>query len=135
MSTDSQWAVQQAVYAALAGDGALMALVAGVHDHPPEGAAPFPYVLIGESTARDWSGAAAEGMELTLTLHAWSRYRGFREVKAILAAIHSALHDATLALAGQTLVNLRFDFAATMRDPDGLTTHGVARYRAVTQAT
>ncbi len=39
MSADSSWDLQKAVYGALTGDAALMALVRGVHDHVPQGSA------------------------------------------------------------------------------------------------
>jgi len=131
MSVDSSWEVQRAVYAALTGDGTLMGLVQGVHDHVPAGAA-FPYVTVGEATASAWGGAGLDGIEATLTLHAWSRARGHKEVKTILAALHRILHDASLAVTGQALVNLRFDFAESLLDEDGLTYHGISRFRAVT---
>ena len=131
MSADSSWELQQAIYNALTGDSTLMALITGVHDHVPQGAA-FPYVTIGESTARDWSAVGIVGVEATLILHAWSRARGRKEVKQILSEIHRVLHDADVTVPGHHLLYLRFVFARTTRDPDGATHHGVSRFRAIT---
>ena len=50
-------------------------------------------------------------------------------------AVEGALNDAALTLDGHALVNLRFEFAETRRDPDGITYHGVVRFMAVTEAT
>lgn len=134
-SPDASWPLQQAVYAALAGDATLTALAAGgVHDHVPQDQ-PFPFVQIGEATVRDWSAKTFDGAEHTLTIHAWARGRGRKGVKEIMARIHEVLHNAALAVTGHTLVLLRFEFADAMEDPDGLTYHGVTRFRAVTQPT
>jgi len=131
MSADSSWDLQQAVYGALTGDSALMALVRGVYDHVPQGSA-FPYVVIGEGTARAWGAAGLDGIEATLAIHVWSRERGLREIKTVSAEIHRIPHDASLALAGHTLVSLRFAFAESALEPDGATRHGVISFRAVT---
>ena len=131
MSGDSSWELQQAVYGALTGDTTLMAMITGVHDHVPQETA-FPYVTIGEASAVDWRTVGHDGMELTLVLHAWSRERGRREVKLILAEVHRILNDAKLTVPGHVLVWLHFGFSQTMLDNDGATTHGIARYNAIT---
>lgn len=60
-------AVRGAVIAALRGDGALMALVNGVHDGEP-GRAAMPYGFAGECIGSDWGGKDIEGRELRLTV-------------------------------------------------------------------
>lgn len=131
MSVDSSWELQKAIYTALTGDSALMAIITGVHDHVPQDTA-FPYVTIGESTAVDWRTVGYDGMELTLVLHVWSRERGCREAKLILAEIHRILNDAKLTVPGHVLVWLHFEFSQTLPDSDGVTYHGIARYNAIT---
>lgn len=136
MAADSQWPLQQAVHAKLLADAGLQALIgnpARVYDHVPE-ASIFPYILVGDATAVDWSTKTGEGMEQTLTLHAWSRYRGLKEVKQVMAAIVTAIDQVTLAVTGHAFVLLRFEFSDTFMDPDGLTRHGVQRFRVLTQA-
>jgi glutathionyl-hydroquinone reductase len=44
-----------------------------------------------------------------------------------------ALDDAPLALADNTLVNLRFSVADIRREADGRTYHALVRFRAVTE--
>ena len=136
MSADSQWPLQQAVHAALSGDATLQGLLgvpARVFDHVPPGSA-FPYLVLGEATSAPFDAKTEDGMTQTLTIHAWSRYRGLKETKEIMAAVAAALDDRALAVAGHTLALLRFEFGATFLDPDGLTRHGVQRFRAITQA-
>ena len=136
MSADSQWPLQQAVYAALRAAPAVKGLLgdpARIYDHVPP-ASPFPYLVLGEATAVPFDAKTEDGMEQTLTLHAWSRARGLKETKEIMAAVTDALDSQALALTGHVLVLLRFEFATTFLESDGLTRHGVQRFRAITQA-
>ena len=94
----------------------------------------FPYVTIGEARVTDWSTGDDRGEEHQLTLHAWSRQGGHKEVHLIAGALLQALDDAPLALAGHRLVNLRFSVADVRREADGRTYHALVRFRAVTEA-
>ncbi len=135
MSIDGDWALQQAIYSALTASAPLKAYIgdpARVFDDVPPGT-DFPYLTLGQGTVTDWSTSSDVGFEHRLTLHAWSRYGGRREVKEIMSQVHALLHDANLALVDHTLINLRFVFSDVFRDPDGRTYHGVMRYRAVTE--
>lgn len=127
-------AIQGAVYAALTGSSALMALVEGVYDAQPrpltgEAALQFPYVTIGEDTHADWSTDTESGDDATLTIHTWSRYNGRAEEKAIQAAIYGALHRAALTVSGHALVSCDWISSASMIDADGETRHGVQTFR------
>jgi hypothetical protein len=127
-------ALQQAVVTALAASAPLAAIVGTrIYDAPPRDAA-FPYVSFGQLSVADWSTGTESGAEHQLTLDVWSREAGKRECYAILDAVTAALNDAALTLDGNALVNLRFQFADVRRDPDGITFHGVIRFRAVTEA-
>lgn len=130
----ASWPLQQAVYDALTADSGVSGLVAGIHDYAPEDG-PFPYIQLGEEALQDWSTKDVAGGEHTLTLHIWSQQRGHKQVKAIMTAVHDALHEASLTLSGYRLVMLRFTFGEILRDPDGVTHHGVMRFRALTHET
>jgi hypothetical protein len=126
-------ALQKAAYAALADDAGLGALVGDrIFDGPPRSLA-FPYVTLGDARATDWSTGTEEGTEHRLQLHAWSRERGKAECWAVLDAIRAALDPGALDLDGHALVNLRFEAADVGQDRDGITWHGVVRFRAVTE--
>lgn len=127
MSADLE--LQKAIYARLAGDADLAALVATrIYDNVP-GDAGFPYLAMGGNETRDWPG----GAEHRLTFHAFSRGGGRAEVKCIMGAVNAALHDASLTLEGHALVNLRFLDGTTRREADGITWRGTIRFRAVTE--
>lgn len=136
MSAASLVAVQDAIYAALSGSAALQALIgnpARLYDHVPENAA-FPYVELGEVNARRFDSASRSGLDCALTLNVWSRYQGRREAKQILDAIYGVLHDGGLSIAGNAHVLTVFQSAETKRDVDGLTYHGIVKYRVIVQA-
>lgn len=129
-----QWELQKAIYQHLSADAAVKAEIgepARIFDDPPQGTA-FPYMTLGEAKATDWKGVDG-GLEHDLKLYVFSRYAGRREVKRILGVVYDALHDAGLALAGHSLINIRFVFGDVFRRQDGETYQGVARFRAVTQ--
>jgi hypothetical protein len=131
--TSAALALQKAVYAAIVADDDVGALIGDrIYDLAPRNAV-FPYVTIGQTTLADWSTGTEAGAEHRLTLDVWSRQGGKSECHAIADAIRAALHDAALALTGHALVNLRFETADVARDPDGITFHGVLRFRAVTE--
>jgi hypothetical protein len=131
--THPSLALQKAVVAALVADSGVGTLIGDrIYDATPRDAT-FPYVTVGQVNTTDWSTGTEDGAEHALTLHAWSRERGKRECYAISAAVEAALHDAALSLDGHALVNLRFEFAETRRDPDGITFHTAMRFRAVTE--
>lgn len=109
------------------------ALDAPVYDAPPRGAS-FPYAVIGPIRSNDWSADDFSGEEHALTVHVWSRYQGAREVRGFLSDIKAALDDGSLSLAGHRLVLLRFTGAEDLRESDGATRHGIARFRALTES-
>ena len=126
-----QFALQTSIYSTLSNDNTLTStLSATVHDEVPQGTA-FPYVQIGEETAIDYSTKDLVGGEYTVTIHVWSRYKGSKETKEIMDRVHTLLHDNSLSVTGFNLINLRFEFSDILKDPDGVTRHGVMRFRAI----
>ena len=122
--------LQRAIYLKLNGDATLSALITGVFDHVPQNQA-FPYVVLGEDTLKDWSTFGTLGQEPTVTLHVWSRSRGKREAQDILSRIDTLLHRASLTVTGQNVTGIEREFEQTLRDGDGVTYHGVQRYRVL----
>jgi Protein of unknown function (DUF3168) len=130
----ASWSLQQALFATLTADAALLALLGGarVYDDVPQ-AADFPYLTFAQSVARDWSTASEPGAEHVVSLHVWSQARGRAQVHEIMGAARDALHEQPLALDGHRLINLRHESSEARRAPDGDTYHGIARFRAVTE--
>lgn len=134
MTHDASLALQQAVYARLATDPDLAALIGTrLHDRRPEGG-PFPHVVLGEAEVFPDDSATRTGQVHVLTLHVWSRYRGRAEAKRMLAALSAVLHRLPVDL-GDDLrcVALRVAHMGVIDDGDGVTSHGILRLRAVTE--
>ncbi|MGD9879026.1 MAG: DUF3168 domain-containing protein [Hyphomicrobiaceae bacterium] len=137
MSAVSAVAIDTAIVTALKASAAIKALVgnpARVYDHVPEETA-YPYIEVGEVVDTPFDDKSTTGLEHAITLHVWSRYRGRKETKQILDALHALLHRGTLTVSGNSHVLTRFVSNSTFRDPDGLTYHGVAIYDVIVQST
>jgi hypothetical protein len=126
--------LQKALFAALAGDSALTALLGGlkIFDHAPADVR-FPYVTFGRTSIYDWSTGTEGGTEQLFTLHIWSKARGKKEALDIMEAVKGSLDDAALALDEHHLVNLRFEYGEVLYDDDISLHHGLLRFRAVTE--
>ena len=130
----ASWSLQRAIYDVLIADEPVLALLGGarIYDAVPDNST-FPYLTLGQTSVADWSAGAEAGEEHTLILHVWSRAWGLRETHELMAALRSALHERALTLDGHRLVNLRHEQSEARREADGLTYHGIARFRAVTE--
>jgi hypothetical protein len=138
--TAASWSVQKGLYAVLTGDAPLMAIVKKVWDGVPPGqykgaleTANFPYMTIGDSIETPDDTHSREGSESTLTMHIWSRYQGDREVKQIFERLWVILHNSRWVVPGFSVVMSHVELAEALRDPDGITRHGVMRVRVVVQ--
>jgi len=125
--------LQARVYARLAGDAALAALVGdAIYDGPP---ALTPedteYVTLGEESVRDFGTKTSDGAIHDFTVTAHSARDGFDGVKRVASAVCAALVDAPLALDAGRLVALRFLHASAERGRAPQKRRVVLRFRAV----
>lgn len=126
--------LQKAIFAALADDAALVALLGGarIFDRAPSNVA-FPYITFGRTSIYDWSTGTETGTEQLFTLHVWSKAKGKKETLDIMELARARLDDASLTLEGHHLVNLRLEFAEARHDDNLSVHHGLLRFRAVTE--
>jgi hypothetical protein len=129
---DHSFELQKTIYAKLNTDSTIRTTYsATVHDHVSSGTA-FPYVVIGEETLIDDSSSKdIDFNEFTLTIHTFSRNRGRKEAKQIMARIYTLLHKASLTVTGANHINTRFEYSDVVKEQDGLTYHGVQRFRTI----
>lgn len=129
--------IQTAVYQLLTDQQA--DLGAAVYDYVPEGdQASWPYVTIGEAIETPANAHTFIGRDTTITLHVWSRYRGFAEVNAVANRVTALLDHRPGVLdlgPGQYVTSLRFEFGQTLRDEDPEVRHAVCRFRIRTAQT
>jgi hypothetical protein len=126
--SDYASALQQTVFNALDQSSTLQNLVTDVYDFVPEGTA-FPYVKIGEQTMVDNGTKNKQGTDFTIEVHTFSRYRGSVEIKNIMSVVYDILHESSLSVSGADLINMRFEFSDIIKENDGITTHGLQRFR------
>tara|TARA_Y100001937_G_scaffold113706_1_gene162696 strand:- start:231 stop:641 length:411 start_codon:yes stop_codon:yes gene_type:complete len=104
--------------------------ITGVFDDVPEGTG-YPYIVVGEESSNNVSTKSLDMHEHTLTIHTWSQYRGLKEIKVIMKQIYDNLNDVNLSVSGGQAVNMKQEFLTTLVDADGITRHGIMRFRAV----
>lgn len=126
MST-ALWPLQEAIYVKATADDALMAR-APLYDEVPEDAV-HPYITLGSITEVPDDAHDRQGLESTVVLHIWSRYRGYREGAEILAELDRVLDRKPLAVAGYTDVSIAHAHHQSARDPDPEIRHINVAYR------
>ena len=92
MIADALGKAQAAYVGLLNADTDLTTALGGQHvyDAVPHSRA-FPYVVLGAASARDWSGNAAEGAELSINFDVYSRARGRSQANALAGLATAAL--------------------------------------------
>ena len=133
MSNFSHYTLQQAIYQYLNADSILLGMAVAVYDRPVQGSA-FPYITIGEAAITDWSTKTTTGTEQILSLHIWSRNGGRKECATIMERVYALLHQSSLSVTGQTLVQIRFFSSEISLSDDGCTYQGMMRFRALLEA-
>lgn len=132
--------LRQSLYTRLASYSALTSLLSSagaIYDFLPQELADqdaeFPFLIIGEYAALEFDTDDRIGTEFSVSLHAWSRYRGKKQCAEILDACYDALHRYTsMSVTGYNVIDVRWDGTTQiMQDPDGLTYHGVIGFSVV----
>lgn len=126
MIQEPSLALQAAVRAALAADGAFTALIpaASILDVNMRPAV-MPCLLIGEGQTLPGGDLARRNHEVYLDFHFWAIEPGTVFVKQAVAALRSTLADAIWTLAGLSVADAHITSARFMRDPDTVHSHAV----------
>ena len=103
------------------------------YDHVPQDSA-FPYIVIGDDTSVPFDTDNSVGTETTCTIHVWSRHLGRKQVKQIFGELYALLNRAEFPIIGGALVECQAEFEESFLDSDGLTRHGVMRFRLVVES-
>lgn len=126
--TVALWPLQVAVVTKARAYAPLMALVSGVYDEVPEEAV-HPYVSLGSITENVADAHNQRGLDVTVDLDVWSKYRGFKEAAQILAQLDAALDRQPLAVDGFKDVSIAHVQHQELRDPDPDIRHINVSYR------
>ncbi len=106
--------LQEAVYTALAADDNLSALLRGVYDEPPVGAA-YPYAALGDTNISVNDLKDRDGAQVNFEVTVWSNEPSQMQVKELMAEVDRVLHRADIPLVGFDLVYLRLASAGVVR--------------------
>ena len=120
--SDASVALQQAIYTVVSGLGY------ATYDRVSPDCS-FPFFVIGDDSAIDDGTKTKDGQQFTAQVHAYSRYRGRKEVKEMNAAARGKLHQQPLAVAGFHVIEIECDDQRVLADPEPDTWHGITRYR------
>jgi hypothetical protein len=129
--TSASFSLQAAIFSALSSDATLQALIgAALYDAVPRAAA-FPYAVVGDDMESNWDTATEQGSQHIVSVDVWSQGGGHKESKTIADAVRAVLDGAALTLAGQTLIDIRYQGAEFARATDGETYRATLKFRAV----
>ena len=132
MSNFAHITLQKVIFETLNADDSLLGLSTGVYENPAPVIA-FPYITLGELTAMDWSTKTTRGLQIVVPIHAYSQVSK-KEVIEILDRVFDLLQSGGFDLEGHELIAMRFEYNEIGLEPDGITYHGVIRFRAYTEA-
>jgi len=121
--------LQEAIFSRLNGDSTLGDLITGVFDGVPDDTA-LPVVVIGPSTTSDDGSKTLDARDYIFNVDVFSDYRGMKETKNILQRVYTLLHEVDVSVSGANLIDLRCEFSSEVLENDGVTRHGVMRFRA-----
>jgi|KBSSwiStaDraftv2_1062776.scaffolds.fasta_scaffold26272_3 hypothetical protein len=125
-------AVQAALVAALRDHAPFAEVVTGIYDGAPPRAA-WPYAVIGDGTARDWSHVTASGREHRIGITIWDEGNDATRLLTLMGEAETAIEAMNRNLGGHWLVSLAFLRSAVARDVAG-PWGGLVQYRARTLA-
>lgn len=97
----------------------------------------FPYTSLGPDEDNPQQADGINGSEIYFTLDVWGR-SGRAEVAAGMNAINRVLDrpdEQSVSLDNYRILNVHRYKQSTMKDNDGLTTHGVITFRALIDPT
>jgi hypothetical protein len=131
---NSELEIQGAIVARLKADPAVTALVNGRIYDAPAANATFPYVSIGPVDSVDDDADCITGLIVAQQIDCWSRYAGGGtvEVKKMADAVRAALHnrEGDMPLSTNGMAYFQHRNSRIVRDPDGLTSHGILAFEA-----
>jgi hypothetical protein len=93
----------------------------------------YPWVVIYGIESNTWDNNATLGFEGTMTVHSWDNRRDVGLVNTVQKAIYDVLHNNSLTYSGYCNVEFNQEYQTVLRDPDGITLHGVQRFRFIIQ--
>lgn len=132
---DSLAEVIKTVIATLKADPAVAAIVGDkVYSHIPQGEAEPFLEIANQTTSVPFDTKDSTGDSITLSVDGWSVKETVKEATDLMAAVRRVLNrDNTLSVVGHSLIDIYWEFGQFVKEADGVTWHGHARYRIDTE--
>jgi len=110
--------------------------VVGIYDNvlqvsDPSNNALFPFITVGDQSTREWGDDCYTGHDAEIRIHVWSRAHHTLEVKGILGDVRDVLNRGPLSVQDGSVLTVDHLNTQVLKDPDGVTLHGIAAFRAL----
>lgn len=92
-----------------------------------------PYINLGQPQIIPDKATCVDGAEVSYPVHGWSTGPASVQIKQLGAAVLSALDEYALTVSGHRVVVFELEQVQYLDDPDGITKHFVAVFRALTE--
>jgi hypothetical protein len=137
MSTQVE--ITKALINILRNDAPLTALLAtyagvsGVFYHVPQNFNAYPYVVVYDIDLDSDDNDNTLAFDGVINIHSWTDNRDISTVGNVMQAVYNALHRVEFLMTGYALIDIMQQNEIVLRDPDGITLHGVQRLRIILQ--
>lgn len=93
----------------------------------------YPWLTVRDIESNQFDNDETLGFDGTITVHSWSDNRDIGVINTIKKAVYNVLHNNTFTYSGYVNVEYCQEFSTTLHDPDGITLHGVQRFKFIMQ--
>lgn len=117
-------------------DRLALLLSVDVFDQVPQDYDSFPYVQINAPSSEQNDTDTENGFDATMTIIAFSRYRGSKEINDLNNQIYNALHRWNFPDTASYCISTINQLSSTIsRSPDGITRDSIQVYKIVFEPT
>lgn len=135
----TQVAITKAIIGELRGNTALTSLLVdyvgadGVFYHVPQNFNAYPYVVVYDIDLNSDNNDVTLAFDGVINIHTWSDKRDISVIGDIMKEVYNTLNRADFSIDGYVLIDIMQENEIVLRDPDGITLHGVQRFRIILQ--
>ena len=124
--------LQQAIFDKLTAEPSI---TNDIYDFVPSGV-DGTYIVIGDIPIDDWSDKLVNGFEANPVIHVFGDVNcGRKEILDTQKIIFNTLHRQPLTIADHQWVDTNQSFSEVLREPDGVSYHGVQRMNILYRST
>jgi hypothetical protein len=135
----TQVAITKAIIGELRANTALTTMLVdyagadGVFYHVPQNFNAYPYVVVYDIDLDSDNNDSTLAFDGVINIHTWSDKRDISVIGDIMKEVYNSLNRAEFIIDGYCLIDITQENEIVLRDPDGITLHGVQRFRIILQ--